>query len=101
MSETDDQSIAEKPSEQSVRDQAIEQIKKKRDLVKNAIVFVLVNAGLWGIWALDGAKTDDLWPAIVNGIWAILLIIDVWKVYGERPISEAQIREELKRMGSG
>jgi hypothetical protein len=83
--------------EQDLRDRAIRRIKKKRDLQKNTLVFVLVNAGLWAFWAYDGADTSDLWPAVVTGIWGILLAVDAWKAYGERPISEQDIQAELSR----
>lgn len=83
--------------EGDVRSEAVKRIKKKREFIRNLVLFVLVNAGLWGIWAVNGAKTDDMWPAIVTGIWAVLLVLDLFKVF-ERPITDQQIQEEIARL---
>ena len=53
-------------AEADLREQAIERIKRKRKFRRDVLTYVLVNAGLWVIWAADGAKTDDLWPAWVR-----------------------------------
>ena len=58
----------------------------------------MINAGLWVVWAADGADTDDLWPAWVSGIWLVILVLDAFKVYGERPISDQQIEKEIRRI---
>jgi len=62
---------------------------------------VLINAGLWVVWAIGGANTDDLWPAWVSGIWLVILLLDAYKIYKERPISDQQIEEEMRRMKRG
>ena len=83
-----------------LRSQALARLKKKREFVRNLVIFALVNAGLWAIWALDGAETDDMWPAIVTGIWALFLVFDLFKIF-ERPITDQQIQEEVDRLGHG
>ena len=83
-----------------LRSQAVKRLKKKRDFVRNLVVFVLVNAGLWGIWAVNGANTDDMWPAIVTGIWAVFLILDLLKIF-ERPITDQQVQDEIARLKRG
>jgi hypothetical protein len=84
--------------QEDLRTQAVTRIKKKRQFVRNIVIYLLVNAGLWVIWAFDGADTGDLWPAIVSGIWGAVLVFDAFKVYGERPISEREIEEEMRRI---
>lgn len=88
-------------TEEDLRAKAIKRIKRKRDFVGHVAVFLVINAGLWVVWAVDGADTDDLWPAWVTGIWLVVLVLDAFKVYGERPISDQQIEEEVRRMKSG
>ena len=46
------------------------------------VVFLVVNIGLWVVWAADGADSDDLWPAWVTGIWFVILVLDAFKAYG-------------------
>lgn len=86
-------------SEQDLRQRALERIKRKRDFARHVVTYLVINAGLWVIWAVDGANTDDLWPAWVNGIWLAILVIDGFKVYGERPITDQQVDDEVRRMG--
>jgi hypothetical protein len=84
--------------EGDLRDAAIKQIKRKRDFLGHIVVFLVVNAGLWVVWAVNGGDTGDLWPAWVTGIWGVILVLDAFKVYGERPISDQQIEQEMRRM---
>ena len=63
------------------------------------IVFLIVNTGLWLIWAtINRTDTDHLWRAWVTGIWLIVLMFVAFKMYGERPISDQRISEEVRRM---
>ena len=87
-------------ADDDLRSRAVERIKKKRELVRNVVIFVLVNAGLWAIWALNGADTGDMWPAIVTGIWAVFLMLDLFRLL-ERPITDQQILDEIERLRHG
>jgi len=80
-----------------LRDAAIKRLKRKREFVRNLVLFVLVNAGLWAIWGVNGADTHDMWPAIVTGIWAVFLALDAFKIL-ERPITDQQIQDEINRL---
>ena len=58
------------------------------------------NAVLWVIWAVDGADTDDIWPAWATGIWGVFVVSQAWRVYRApdgRP-SEQQIQQEMHRL---
>jgi hypothetical protein len=79
-----------------VREQALQTLKKRRDFGAHAITYVVVNAALWGIWAVTGAGYP--WPAWVTCGWAIGLLLNAWDVYGRRPITEAEIRREIERL---
>jgi hypothetical protein len=84
-----------------IRSQAIKRLKRRRDFRRNLVAYLVVNAILWAIWALSGAEVDDPvpWPTWISGIWGVLLLLDGWKAYGERPISEREIEEEMDRIG--
>jgi len=81
-----------------LRTKAVERITHKRAFVGHVVLYVIVNAGLWIVWAANGANTNDLWPAWVSGGWLVFLLLDAYKVYKERPISDQQVQEEIRRM---
>lgn len=87
--------------EQDLRKRAVKRIKRKREFLRNVVLYLLVNAGLWAFWAYDGADTDDLWPALVSGIWGILLVLDAFKLHGDRAISDQEIEKEMGRIRTG
>ena len=83
-------------SEDKLREQAIANLKKKRDFRTHVLMYVVVNAFLIGIWAVSGA--DFFWPVFVLGGWGIGLVANAWDVYGRKPISEAEIERDSERL---
>jgi hypothetical protein len=88
--------MAEIEQSGSERDQAIERLKKRRDLQGHLVAYVVVNAALWAIWAATGAGYP--WPAWVTGGWAIGLLLNVWDVYFRAPITSADVEREMSRI---
>lgn len=82
--------------EPSIREQAIGRIGRRRDLAAHAVVFLVVNAAFWAVWAATSGGYP--WPAWISGLWAIGLITNAWDVYGRRPITEAEIAREIDRL---
>ena len=85
-------------SEDQLREQAISNLKKKRDFRTHLLMYVLVNAFLIAIWAISGA--GFFWPMFVLGGWGIGLVANAWEVYGRKPISESEIQRESERLRS-
>jgi hypothetical protein len=83
-------------SEADLRQQAIRSLRKRRDFRSHVVAYVLVNALLVAIWAVTGA--DYFWPIFPIAGWGIGLAFNAWDVYGRRPISEAEIAEEQRRL---
>jgi hypothetical protein len=82
-----------------LREQAMKRLKKKQDLQGHLLVYLLVNALLWAIWALtDGGFA---WPVVVSLGWGIGLVMNVWDVYVRRPIGEAEVRRQIERLRQG
>jgi hypothetical protein len=82
--------------EQTSRDRAVQQLKKRRDFRGHLLVYVLVNAFLVVIWSL----TDDhgfFWPVFLIGAWGIGLVMNAWDVYWRRDITEDDIQREIRR----
>lgn len=89
------------PTETSLRDQALLQLKKKRDFRTDVVAYILVNAVLWMIWAVvlvaaDGPRLP--WPLFPMAGWGIGLFFHGWDTYGRRPFTETEIERELTRL---
>jgi hypothetical protein len=86
-------------SQDQLREQAVTSLKKKRDFKTHALMYVVVNAALIGVWAIS--DSGYFWPAWVLGGWGIGLIGNAWDVYGRKPITEDEIRREAERLRGG
>ena len=82
-------------SERQRRERARKRLQSRRDLSAHAVVYVVVNAFLIGIWAFTGR--GYFWPGWVIGGWGIGLALNAWDVLLRRPVTEADIDEELRR----
>ena len=82
-------------SDEELRDQAIKQLKKKREFAADVFAYVLVNAFLVGIWAVTGA--GFFWPIFPILGWGLGIFFHAWDVY-QRPPTEDQIRKEMDRL---
>jgi len=77
---------------------AIARITDKRDFRNHAVVYCAVNMLLVVIWAASGA--GYFWPIWPIAGWGIALALHAWRAFGHRPISEADIVEEMHRLES-
>ena len=85
-------------SEQDLRNQAVERLKKKRDFRTHVVIYVLVNAFLVVIWAVTSDGDTLFWPIFPILGWGIGLAANAWEVYGRKPITEDEIRREQDRL---
>lgn len=85
----------------ALRQQALRRLKKRRDFKTHAVVYILVNAVVWGIWAVVGATSHSWWPwpVFVTLGWGIGLAMNAWDVYFRRPITEEELRHEIEHLG--
>ena len=83
-------------TEQEIREQAIELLKKKRDFKMHVLMYVTVNAFLVAIWAVS--DSGFFWPIFPILGWGIGVIANAYDVYGRKPISEEEIRREVDRL---
>ena len=81
----------------SVRDQAIQSLKKKRDFKMHLLMFVAVNALLVVIWAVTNPD-GFFWPIFPILGWGIGVAANAWEVYLRAPITEADIDREEQRL---
>ena len=77
------------------REIARKRVESKRKYRSDLVAYVIVNAFLVAAWALSGG--GYFWPGWVLAGWAVLLLIDGYRVYMIAPITEADVDEELRR----
>jgi hypothetical protein len=81
-----------------LRDEALDRLKKRQDLRAHLLVYVMTMALLWMIWLLT-MPGGFPWPAIVMFGWGIGVVMNIWDVYVRKPFTEAEIQEEIERLG--
>jgi hypothetical protein len=81
--------------EQTPRDRAMEQLKKRRDFRGHVLIYMLFNAFLVMIWAITDPHVF-FWPVFPIGIWGIGVVMNAWDVYWRREITEEDIRREIE-----
>ena len=79
------------------RKAALERVKAKREFKNHVVVYVMVNALLVIIWAINSG--GYFWPVWPIAGWGIGLMLHAWNAYFERPITEEEIRQEMERTG--
>lgn len=86
--------------DESYRVVAIRRLKKRRDFRSHLFGYLVVNAALWTIWAVDGAINEFgwPWPAIVTFFWGLFVLGDASETFWKKPITEAEIDREVERL---
>ena len=82
-------------SEVTDRERARARVEKKHKLRADFGAYVVINAALVVAWAVAGF--GYFWPGWILGIWGVFLILDAWNVYYRRPVTEAEVDDELRR----
>jgi len=77
----------------SRREQARKRLESKRDFQAQIVAYFVINAFLVGVWALTGQ--GYFWPAWIMAGWGVGLVLDAWKVFYRRPITDEDIDREL------
>jgi hypothetical protein len=84
--------------ELELRDRAMKQLKKRRDLGVHVLMYVTVNAFLVTVWAVTIGPDGFFWPVFVMAGWGIGLIANVYDVFFANDFSEGQIRREMDHL---
>lgn len=103
MTEADASDEVLASSAEGLREQALRRVKKRRDFHSHAFAYGLINAILWGVWAIIGATSHSWypWPLWITLGWGIGLAFNAWDVYLRRPIAEEEIQREMDRLRAG
>ncbi len=87
------------PTEE-LHDVARKRLEERRDFRTHVVVYLTVNAMLWAIYAAVAVTTGVWipWPVFPMLGWGVGLVIHAWTVYGDKPITEADVRAEMDRL---
>jgi fatty acid desaturase len=78
------------------RAEAMERLKAQRRFQRHAVTYAVVIAFFVAIWAITnrGGYFWPIWPALAG---AIILGIEAWATFRQKPITDADIEREMKR----
>lgn len=85
-------------SDEELRREAVESLKRKRGFLNYVVVYVVVNLAVVVVWAISGR--GYYWPGWVLLGTTIGLIFSWWNTYGKggRAITDQAVQDEMKRM---
>jgi len=78
-----------------LREQAVTELRKRRELAGHLMAFILVNTFVVIIWYVTGA--GFFWPVFPIFGWGIGLVFHTWDVLWPQP-TEASIRSTMDRI---
>lgn len=114
-SPTDHSPDAPANGDQLARQQAIRQIERRRRFWISATwsgIAMLILVAIWAIseyhnaggWPVDGFSQSsgihevwNFWIVYPLGAWLLIVAAHAWAVFGNKPISESQIKREIER----
>ena len=79
----------------SVYEQARARAIRKRKFQGDLVSYLVVNAFLVGIWAVNGFGA--FWPGWVLAVWGVFLALDAWKAFYRNDVTEEDIQREMHR----
>lgn len=79
---------------------ARKRLEERRGFVPHMVFFLVVNAGLVLIWMMNGAA-GLFWPVFPLLFWGAGLLVHAWSAYFTKPITEADVDREAKRLDQG
>lgn len=85
---------------EEMRAAARKRLEDRRGFVPHLIIYVCVNTGLIMLWLLNSEHTF-FWPGFVLGFWGIGLVMHAWQAFFGRPVTEADVEREMRRLGDG
>jgi 2TM domain len=83
-------------NDKDLRDLAIKELRKKRDLQAHVLAYVTVNLLINVIWLLT-TPGGFYWPVFPLLGWGIGLAFNIWDVYAPKPTEET-IEREMQRL---
>ncbi|WP_329478859.1 2TM domain-containing protein [Kribbella sp. NBC_01510] len=94
-----DEKVVDRPlpadNDETLRKQAVEDLRKRHDLAGHVLAYLTVNTFLVVIWYLTGA--EFFWPAFPIFGWGIGIVFHAWDVFWPQP-SETAVQAAMDRI---
>jgi hypothetical protein len=84
-------------TEEDLRKQALERVKKRRDFWPHLLVYLMVNTLLVVVWAMTSSG-GFFWPVFPIAGWGIGIVMHAWEAFWRTGITEEEIDREVARM---
>jgi len=86
--------------EDRLRAQAVTGIKQQRGFLGHVAVYLVTNALLWVIWAVNGVGADGgiPWPDHVTSFWGLGVAFQAWGTFHHSAISDARVDRGVEKM---
>lgn len=81
----------------TARELAIKRLRQKQAFKGMLVTYVVINAFLWALWAMSGDREGVPWPLWVTVGWGIGVLFSAWSTYGQKPITEEAVQQEMNR----
>ncbi|HET7430154.1 MAG TPA: 2TM domain-containing protein [Nocardioides sp.] len=82
---------------ESLREQALQRIKKRRDFFPHLLMYAMVNTFLVVLWAMVSPDAF-FWPIFPIVGWGVGLVMHAWDAFFRSEVTDADIDRELARM---
>jgi hypothetical protein len=89
--------VHEEADKPALREEAIAQLKKRRDFGVHLLVYFLVNGFLVLIWAMTDLH-GFFWPIFPIVGWGIGVVLNAWDVFRRSGFSEEQISRQIRHL---
>jgi uncharacterized membrane protein len=84
-------------TDEGLREQALERVRKRRDFWPHLLVYVMVNALVVAVWFMTG-QGGFFWPIFLIAGWGIGVVMHAWDAFYRTQITEEDIDREITRM---
>ena len=84
-------------NQSALREEAIAQLKKRRDFGVHLLVYFLINGFVVLIWAMTGVH-GFFWPIFPIVGWGIGVVLNAWDVFRRSGFTEEQISRQIKHL---
>jgi hypothetical protein len=94
------QEVSAPASDVELRDLAFRRLKKRQDFRAHIVVYIVVNAFLWALWAVLSLTSgwSFPWPIFPTLGWGIGVALNAWDVYGRKDITAADVGREMDKL---
>jgi hypothetical protein len=84
-------------TDEDLRKQALERVKKRRDFWPHLLVYLMVNALLVVVWVMTSSG-GFFWPIFPIAGWGIGIVMHAWDAFFRTGITEEDVDREIARM---